>query len=83
MPFPGHVWGCLFAFSECSKFLAFSWMASFFKRKTAVVDLTSKKYAVLPEYIHEFSVHWPTITGRGNDEGKHYKFDGTEQWIKY
>jgi hypothetical protein len=81
--FPGHIWGCLFAFSKCSKYLAFSWMAKRFERKTVVVDLTRKKYAVLPEYIQEFAIEWPAIVGRGKDAPRRYEFSGTEQWVKF
>ena len=82
--FPGEVWGCLFAFSTCSRHLVFSWMAKRYERRTAVVDLQKKHYFVLPWYLYRFSVHWPTIVGEGEWSGvKDYTVGGTELWLPY
>lgn len=40
-PLPGMAWGCLFGFSACSRYLAFSWMARRIERKTMVVDMVA------------------------------------------
>jgi hypothetical protein len=81
--FPGLVWGCMFAFSTCSRYLVLSWMSKLIERKTAVVDLAERRYNVLPEYIYDFQVRWPSIQGARSSEGKHYTFNGSEQWVAY
>lgn len=82
--FPGFVWGCMFAFSSCSRYVVFSWMSKLIARQTAVVDLQEKRYSLLPEYIYDFTVTWPTITAKGQqDSGKQFTFDGCEKWLPY
>ncbi len=82
--FPGEVWGCLFAFSACSRHLVFSWMAKRYERRTVVVDLQDRRYCALPCYFYRFSVRWPTIVGEGEQSaGKDYTFSGTEEWLPY
>jgi hypothetical protein len=49
--FPGFAWGCIFSISDDSRYLAFSWMATYIDRKTIVVDLESYSYFVLPKYV--------------------------------
>jgi hypothetical protein len=82
-PFPGLVWGCLFAFSSCSNYAVFSWMPQKFERHTVVVDLSGKRYFVLPNYIHKFKVLWPEILGEGDSEGRRFAFSGAEAWKQY
>ena len=75
---PGFAWGCLFAFSENSRYLVLSWMAKLVERKTMVIDCSQEKYFILPEYICSFSIDWPLIK---ENEGEHsYVFSGSEQW---
>ena len=82
--FPGEAWGCLFAFSVCSRYLVFSWMAKRYERRTVVVDLQDQRYFVLPWYMYHFRVSWPTIVGEGEGSaGKDYTFSGAEAWLSY
>lgn len=82
--FPGYAWGCLFGFSACSRFAIFSWMSKLCDRRTVVIDMKGKCCFVLPEYIYQFSIDWPSIKGEGQlSVGKQYVFTGQEQWHPY
>ena len=82
--FPGYVWGCLFAFSTDSRYLVCSWMEMLFERKTVVIDCVDKRYFILPVYIYNFSINWPSVVGAdGKWEGLGYKFTGNEAWSNY
>jgi hypothetical protein len=82
--YPGYVWGCMFAFSSCSRYLALSAMPTKYERRTAIVDLHSKRHFILPEFIYQVSIRWPTVVGeKWSSESKSYKFDGNEQWLAY
>jgi len=91
VPFPGHVWGALFALTPDSRYLAFSWKpsqsvagASDFERRTAVVDLTLRRYFMLPAYIYKFRFVWPLLEGSTPGAGDIvYRFTGNEQWRDY
>lgn len=78
---PGFAWGDCFAFSNDSRFLVFSWMEKLFERKTIVVDCIEEKYSILPVYINNFDVLWPTI--QGNKYQKSYTFSGAETWLSF
>lgn len=80
---PGLAWGCNFAFTADSRFIAASWMATRYERHTIVVDISGRRYFVLPIYIHDFSFRWPTLAGIGSDDGLRFKFDGTEVWTPF
>ena len=83
-PFPGYLWGCMFAFSTCSRYFVFSWMSKLFERLTVAVDLQEKCYFVLPDYLYDFRVCWPSIIGEGERwAGKQYTFRGNEPWLDY
>jgi hypothetical protein len=82
--FPGYLWGCMFAFSSCSRYAVFSWMLKLYDRQTVVVDIQTKRYFVLPEYLYDFNVHWPSIIGIGKLwSSKQYSFSGHEHWFSY
>lgn len=82
-PYPGYAWGCMFGFSLCSRYFSFSAMPTKYERRTAVVDLSTKRHYLLPEYIYQFRLDWPVITGDGPiSSGLIYKFDGRENWTK-
>lgn len=80
---PGYAWGCMFAISPCSRYAAFSWMATMYERRTIVVDMSDAKYAVLPEYIYDFVFRWPKLNGINGEREKSYSFDGSESWHPY
>ena len=77
---PGYVWGCTFAASPCSRYLAASWMAKRYERRTIVVDLEKHSFVVLPTEIPDFVFHWPELKGSGIGAGLAYKLDGREVW---
>lgn len=77
---PGFVWGCMFAVDACSRYLASSWMAERYERKTVVIDLEQHRFTVLPVHIADFEFHWPLLDGRGIAAGRQYEFDGSEVW---
>lgn len=82
-PYPGFIWGCMFAFSSCSRYFAFSAMPTKYERRTAIVDLDTQSYFVLPQYIYQFRFDWPVIVGDGSiSSGISYSFDGLETWNK-
>ncbi len=87
--FPGFAWGCLFAFSPCSRYAALSWMEYRYDRRTVVIDLERRCYVALPMYLYNFKLVWPTIAGvaAGGDEERvereQYIFKGTEDWLPY
>jgi hypothetical protein len=82
--FPGHAWGCLFAFTADSRYFAFSWMERLYDRKTVVTDLQLKQFFVLPKYIYEFTLEWPSVLGSEKfDEGRTYTFTGAEIWSHF
>lgn len=80
---PGYVWGATFAVSPCSRYLAASWMAERYERKTAVVDLESHRFAVLPIHIADFVFRWPALEGPGIATVQKYEFDGHEAWVPF
>ncbi|WJZ79339.1 hypothetical protein QEN71_41655 (plasmid) [Paraburkholderia sabiae] len=81
-PFPGYAWGSMFAISECSNFIAFSWMEQKFERLTTVVDVTHSRYFVLPRYIYHPRIEWPSILDATHEQ-EGCAFEGTEIWTKY
>lgn len=81
--FPGFAWGCMFAFSSCSRYVAFSWMSRMFERHTVVADMSEAQYAVLPEYIYDFTFQWPKLLGEGRQSEESYTFNGSEAWQPY
>ncbi|TXI96722.1 MAG: hypothetical protein E6Q34_00650 [Burkholderiaceae bacterium] len=82
--FPGYIWGCMFAFSACSRYVIFSWMTKLYARQTVVVDLKEKRYTCLREYIYDFTVAWPVITAKGQGvDGKQFVLEGSEIWLAY
>jgi hypothetical protein len=80
---PGLVWGCNFAFTADSRFCAASWMAKRYERRTIAIDVPGRRYFVLPVYVHDFTFHWPTLTGVGTDAGLRFEFDGAEVWTPF
>lgn len=82
--FPGHVWGGMFTFSACSRYLVLGAMFKKWERLTLVIDLQTRRYLALPVHIHEAEVDWPAIVGVGKtSEGKRYTFQGKERWLNY
>lgn len=82
--FPGFIWGRMFAFSSCSRYAIFSWMSKPIARQTVVVDLSEKRYSLLPEYIYDFTVSWPVITAKDQEvSGRQFTFEGNEKWLIY
>lgn len=80
-PLPGHAWGGNFAWSPCSRWFVCAWMAERWARQTIVVDVEARRYAVLPEYFHDFAVHPPVITEVPS--GRTYAFRGSKAWRAY
>ncbi|WP_146001989.1 hypothetical protein [Cupriavidus pauculus] len=79
---PGYAWGSIFAMSECSNFIAFSWMEKKFERLTTIIDVRHSRYFVLPRYIYDPRIEWPSIQdAMGEQEG--YAFNGSEAWANY
>lgn len=78
--FPGWAWGCYFAISGDSQYLAFSWMEKRIERKTVVVDLQGQQYFVLPNYVYDLEVSWPEIVDIANGRKIAYRFSGAESW---
>ena len=78
---PGYAWGCLFACTPDSRFLAMSWMEKLFERKTAVFDLEERRYFGLPLYLYSFRFRWPRLESTTvESDGRWYAFDGSEVW---
>ena len=79
--YPGYAWGCMFAFSPCSRYFAFSAMPRKFERRTAIVDLHAQRYFILPVYLYRFTLRWPTMLGEEGtgSEGKSYKFESVKK----
>lgn len=78
---PGYAWGCLFACTPDSRFLAMSWMETLPERKTAVFDLEERRYFVLPFHLYSFRFRWPRLESTETDAEAHaYEFDGAEVW---
>jgi len=81
---PGYAWGCQFACTADSRFLAMSWMEKRFERQTAVFDLAQQRYFALPFYMNDFRFHWPRLLGvQASSERRSYEFDGSEVWRNY
>lgn len=82
--FPGHAWGCSFAFSACSRYCVFSWMAQRYERRTAVVDLDRAAYFTLPDYFPDFALQWPTVSCRARAGAQRsYTVSGHEVWTSF
>ncbi|MHA6820363.1 hypothetical protein [Ralstonia pseudosolanacearum] len=81
---PGYAWGCRFACTMDSRFLAMSWMGKLLERRTAVFDLAERRYFVLPFYMADFRFRWPRLESVAAPSEEHsYEFDGTEVWREY
>ncbi|MHA6914568.1 hypothetical protein ACQUJO_15730 [Ralstonia pseudosolanacearum] len=81
---PGYAWGCRFACTMDSRFLAMSWMGKLLEGRTAVFDLAERRYFVLPFYMADFRFRWPRLESVAAPfEGRSYEFDGTEVWREY
>ncbi|MBB2487322.1 hypothetical protein H5407_18970 [Mitsuaria sp. WAJ17] len=82
--FPGHAWGCCFAFSACSRYCVFSWMAQRYERRTVVVDLEQSAYFTLPHYFPDFTLQWPTVVCQASTGARRsYTVSGQEAWISF
>ena len=79
---PGFVWGCTFACSPCSRYVAASWMAELYQRNTIGIDLTELAFVMLPAYVPDFSFVWPVLKGAGTVDTQ-YVFDGKEIWTPF
>lgn len=79
--FPGYAWGCLFAASSDSRYIAFSWMEEPYQRKTVVVDLDNARYLVLPVYLYNLTLNWPEL--REISKNTIYTVTGREKWMLY
>lgn len=78
---PGYAWGCMYAFSKCSRYCAFSWMKKLYERRTIVVDLQNRTYCTPGFYFHHFEIQWPSILNEDRDKTlSHYTFTGQEVW---
>lgn len=81
---PGYAWGCNFACTDDGRYLSLSWMAQRIERKTAVIDMSDRKYLVLPIYIYDFTFCWPRLEGIDRQSaGLLFEFVGREHWIPY
>jgi hypothetical protein len=76
---PGYVWGCTFAASPCSRYLAASWMAELYQRRTIVIDMTKCAFTMLPAYMPDFTFVWPVLRRLGAPDTA-YMFNGQETW---
>lgn len=79
--FPGYAWGCHFACSKDSRYLALSWMERLSERKTVVIDMEERQYRVLPEYLYSFKLEWPVL--HCASQRTVHELDGREAWIAY
>ncbi|RYG75159.1 MAG: hypothetical protein EON59_18505, partial [Alphaproteobacteria bacterium] len=73
---PGYVWGCNFAVSLCSRYLAASWMADLYERRTIVIDLEEHAFVALPVHIPDFMFRWPILDGSDIAATTAYQFTG-------
>lgn len=80
---PGYAWGCNFACTDDSRYLAFSWMARPFERITVVADMAERKYVLLPVYMYDFSFRWPRLDCVGENSPASFEFAGDEHWLPY
>lgn len=80
---PGLAWGCDFAFTPDSRYLAASWMPALYDRRTIVVDIEKRLYLVLPLYIRKFRFVWPVLQGVGGASPLSFRFDGTQVWSAF
>jgi hypothetical protein len=81
--FPGHSWGCMFAFSPCSRYVGFSWMPAQYDRRTVVADMNEFRFSVSPEYMYDFGISWPAVVSEGPATPRTHVFDGSESWAAY
>ena len=80
---PGYVWGCNFAFTPDSKLLAASWMAERYERKTVLVDVRGRCFAVLPEYLENFAFDGGLLIGVGRTASKSCPIAMAGVWTRF
>lgn len=80
---PGFAWGCDFAFTPDSRYVAASWMAALYDRRTIVIDVEKRLFFVLPLYIRKFRFIWPVLQGVGGAQSLSFRFDGSEVWSAF
>jgi hypothetical protein len=80
---PGFAWGRRFAFTSDSRYLAASWMAKRYERRTIIIDVDRRRFVVLPTYIHDFAFQGLTLEGMGADQGLRFDLGGTEAWTSF
>jgi hypothetical protein len=80
--FPGYAWGCMFSFSQDSRYFSLSWMEKLFDRKTIIIDCENMSYTVLEEYFWGITFSWPSVLSYSEKQGGlKYVFTGNEEWI--
>lgn len=80
---PGYVWGCNFAFTPDSKLLAASWMAERYERKTVLIDVEQRRFAVLPEYLENFGFNEGKLVGVDLSAGKSCAVAAVGDWTSF
>lgn len=78
---PGFVWGCEFALSADEQFLAASWMAQPFERRTIIIDVATGRYTVLPVYIPNFIFDGDRLIDLESKTA--YKTGELQDWTKF
>src|SRR6185312_4510671 len=90
--FPGHVWGCNFAWSPCSRYLVCSWMPQSpekWIRRTIIIDIVNRRYFHLLDYFYDFIFDGVDLVevvldrDRGVRSAHSYTLNGGEVWIAY
>ncbi|WP_129587790.1 hypothetical protein [Herbaspirillum robiniae] len=83
-PFPGLAWGSPIYISSDSRYVAFSWMAKPIERETIVIDLTDRRYLLLPRYCLNVKILWPNIVDVSIPPYPVvYRIDEQEKWISF
>lgn len=80
---PGFVWGCDFAFTPDSRYVAASWMAALYDRRTIIIDTEKRRFLALPLYIRKFTFIWPVLQGVGGAQCLSFRFEGSEVWSAF
>jgi hypothetical protein len=80
---PGFAWGCNFAFSPDSRFLAASWMAKLYERRTAIVDVEQRRFCVLSAYLYDFAFDGTVLTGVEGEPAVRFDPVAAKTWTSF
>ena len=82
-PLPGYLWGSHFVSTADSRYLAGDWMAERFERKTIVIDISARRYLVLPKRVPGLRFDGWTLLGDGQRQIEGFEIEDSQGWMAF